>query len=229
MKKHFLALAAVAALAATPAFAATVVQTHTINSKTTPASTKFSFDQFDSSLGTLNSVTLSFDANVSSTGSLKNTSNREKVFTLSKFAEAGLSGAGFDLDASLLSGQSQYDLKRNKSASISFSGSDSDTETLSSGLAAFIGNGDLDFTFSRQSHFSLSPSESDCDWGLVSKIWGDATLTYDYTAPPPPSHDPPPISAVPEPGVWSLLILGFAGLGAALRRQRHEGVAAVVA
>jgi hypothetical protein len=43
---------------------------------------------------------------------------------------------------------------------------------------------------------------------------------YCYTAPPPP---PPP---APEPGTWAMMLLGFAGLGAALRSRR--GSAALV-
>lgn len=228
MKKHILALAAVAALAASPAFAATVIQTHTISAANTPASTAFSFAQFDSSLGALNSVTLSFNADLSTTGTLANTSNGGHTYTLSQSALAGLSGAGFNLDASLLSSSSsQYTLLgRNKAgyhpASVALSGAGSDTDTLSSGLATFIGAGDLDFIFSRASHFSINPSAGALS--LASSIWGDATLTYDYTAAPISG----PVGGVPEPGTWSLLILGFAGLGAALRRRRwHEGAAAI--
>ncbi|MBS0334045.1 MAG: PEPxxWA-CTERM sorting domain-containing protein [Proteobacteria bacterium] len=41
--------------------------------------------------------------------------------------------------------------------------------------------------------------------------------------------DPPPLTniAVPEPGAWALMILGFGGAGAMLRRRRRlAGVAA---
>ena len=31
--------------------------------------------------------------------------------------------------------------------------------------------------------------------------------------------------AVPEPGAWALLLLGFGGLGVALRGRRHQAVA----
>lgn len=36
----------------------------------------------------------------------------------------------------------------------------------------------------------------------------------------PPAASPP--AAIPEPGAWSLMILGFAGAGAALRRRRAQ-------
>lgn len=37
---------------------------------------------------------------------------------------------------------------------------------------------------------------------------------------------PPPTGAVPEPGAWALMILGFGGVGATLRRRRHSFAAA---
>ncbi|MGH6964235.1 MAG: PEPxxWA-CTERM sorting domain-containing protein [Phenylobacterium sp.] len=52
--------------------------------------------------------------------------------------------------------------------------------------------------------------------------------------PPPPEARPTPVqslvaptqlaavAAVPEPGTWSMLILGFGAIGAALRRRRRE-------
>lgn len=229
MKKHILALAAVAALAASPAFAATVIQNHTIAAGNAPTSSAFSFAQFDSSLGTLNSVTLAFNAGVNTTGTLSNTSNASHTYTLTQSALANLTGGGFNLDASLLSGTSQYTLIGNKKpgyapASISLSGLGSDSDTLSSGLAAFIGGGNVDFLFSRVTNFSINPASGALN--LASSLWGDATLTYDYTAPPPVTN---PVGGVPEPATWAMLILGFFGLGSALRRQRHEGVAAVVA
>lgn len=35
----------------------------------------------------------------------------------------------------------------------------------------------------------------------------------------------PPTGAVPEPSTWAMMLMGFAGLGAALRRARRGGVA----
>jgi PEP-CTERM motif len=39
------------------------------------------------------------------------------------------------------------------------------------------------------------------------------TVTYDYT---------PAVSGVPEPSTWAMMLIGFAGLGFALRRSRHR-------
>jgi hypothetical protein len=228
MKKRLAPLAAIAALVAGPAFAATIIQTHTIaaastTSLTAPVSTVFGFSQFDSSLGTLNSVTLSFDADVSSTGALGNTANSTKTLTLSKSAAAALTGAGFNLDATLLSGSTQYTLlgkfdPNYHPASIALGGAGSDSDTLSSGLAAFLGAGLANFTFSGDPDFGVTSPGA---LSLASSFWGDATLTYDYTA-----AKAAPIGGVPEPAMWSMMILGFASVGGALRRRRARMAAA---
>jgi hypothetical protein len=39
--------------------------------------------------------------------------------------------------------------------------------------------------------------------------------------------DEPIVSGVPEPATWAMMILGFAGIGAALRRRNRTAPAAV--
>ena len=39
--------------------------------------------------------------------------------------------------------------------------------------------------------------------------------------PPPPA--PPPVAAVPEPSTWALLLIGFAAVGASIRRAKKAG------
>jgi hypothetical protein len=38
--------------------------------------------------------------------------------------------------------------------------------------------------------------------------------------PPPPPPTPTPFSAVPEPGTWAMMLLGFGMIGLTLRRRR---------
>ncbi len=40
---------------------------------------------------------------------------------------------------------------------------------------------------------------------------------------------PPPPSGVPEPGTWAMMLVGFGGMGAAMRRRRHSKVLPSVA
>lgn len=44
-----------------------------------------------------------------------------------------------------------------------------------------------------------------------------------FTAAPAAVVNPPPTAAVPEPDSWLLMILGFGGVGSALRRRRAAG------
>ncbi|MBL8769751.1 MAG: PEPxxWA-CTERM sorting domain-containing protein [Phenylobacterium sp.] len=48
---------------------------------------------------------------------------------------------------------------------------------------------------------------------------GPPPLGEPPVGPPPPPVVEPPTTAVPEPGTWLLMILGFGGVGAALRRR----------
>ena len=43
----------------------------------------------------------------------------------------------------------------------------------------------------------------------------------DGIVPPPPP--PPPVAAVPEPSTWTLLLIGFAAVGASIRRSKKVG------
>ena len=43
----------------------------------------------------------------------------------------------------------------------------------------------------------------------------------DGIVPPPPA--PPPVAAVPEPSTWTLLLIGFAAVGASIRRSNKTG------
>ena len=50
---------------------------------------------------------------------------------------------------------------------------------------------------------------------------------FDPNGDNPPGERPSPVPAgVPEPGAWALIILGFGGVGAAMRRNRRAGLAA---
>lgn len=63
--------------------------------------------------------------------------------------------------------------------------------------------------------------------GLFQTDFGDAvggvTLTRAYTLTDTPSDGGDPVSTVPEPAAWSLMILGFVAAGASLRRRPAFG------
>jgi hypothetical protein len=225
LTKQLLALAAIAALAASPADAATIVQSHDIATATTDT---FSFDKFDSNLGALDSVTLSFDGTVNVLGTITNNSNANKTFTLSENVVATLAAAGINLSTKLLSGTTQYTLAKKSdpihSASVSLTGTGSDTDTLTSGLSAFIGTGNLAVTFNQSSSFGASPTSGILS--LIPNTRGKTTLTYNYTAFTAP-QDPVSTGAVPEAATWAMMILGFASIGALLRRRQTQADALI--
>ena len=55
-------------------------------------------------------------------------------------------------------------------------------------------------------------------------VYTPFVATGDNPAPPP--LPPIPTGGVPEPSAWALMIVGFGGVGALLRRRRHAGLAA---
>lgn len=68
--------------------------------------------------------------------------------------------------------------------------------------------------------------------GLIDSGWlgfDDFSYTaFDPNGDNPPGEKPPPVPAtnVPEPGAWALMIVGFGGIGAVLRRHRRLALAA---
>jgi hypothetical protein len=230
MRNRALLLVVAATLTASPAYALTVVDSQKIASDLSPNITAVSFARFDSSLGTLNSVTLAFEADLSGSGTLRNKSATTKDFAVMNNAAAGLSGNGFTLSAALLSGSQPVPHVPGKhppgerlgaAVPLSFTGHATDAETLFASLDDFVGSGGLiNFSFTRSSAFDVSPSDAVLTVDAPS-IWGKATLAYDYTPFAIASA-----SAAPEPGAWAMMIAGFFGLGGVLRRRRRQGLAA---
>jgi hypothetical protein len=219
VRKHILTLAALAALAAGPAFAATIVQTQSIAAGS-DATTPVTFQQFDTALGTLNSVTLWFDAAMSNiSGTVYDPSTNGRTYHLTEGALAGFAGNGFNLSTTLSGGAASLNVAGKTTVNIGpFTDSESGTSTLNSGLAPYIGLGSVGFSFTRLSEFAV---DNNGQIDITPLIGGDAKLTYNYTPSAP--------AAVPEPGTWAMLIVGFASIGAALRGRRRQATTTVVA
>jgi PEP-CTERM motif len=217
MKK--LTLTAVAALlSVSPAAATTIIQTGTITSAV-PGTTPIVVQQFNGTLGTLTSITLLFDSNASASGSITNTSGASHTYNLTKSATATLSGNGFNIVESLLSGTTSFSGVA-KNATVNFgpyTGAGSSSATLASSFfAPFIGAGSTNLSFVSSSLFSMTPNSGTLS--VSPLIGGDYTLTYNYAA---------AVAAVPEPGSWAMMLLGFGLIGFAARRR--QAVKATVA
>jgi hypothetical protein len=220
LRSSLVACAALAVLATgSPAAALTVIQTETIASGATGTTTTVTFDQFDSMLGTLDSVELSFTANMPSvSGTIANShSSQTRTYNVSSGVTAGLTGNGLTLSSSF-GGQPVQSVTvgpRSSAGLGPYSGSGSDSDVLNTGLTGFVGAGDVSFLFSRTSNFSFTPM-SNGTLTINPLLGGSATLTYNYTA--PVVVTPPP--AVPEPATWAMMIVGFGSVGAIVRRRR---------
>ncbi|MBP8267518.1 MAG: PEP-CTERM sorting domain-containing protein [Zoogloea sp.] len=216
MKKHLLALALIAA--AGGANAAVVSFSDSFGLATTDWSHNLSLQQFDATLGTLNSVTFNFGGQVSSIFRVE--SLDAAPATVNANASGNLIFGGPISQTLNISGSTSQAVTAFDGA-IDFGGTsgaiigpvvgtDSDSLSLISGLAAFIGSGTYDINVAAHGASSASGAGN-----LISQINTEAmaniTVTYDYTARPPVT--------VPEPTSMALVGLGALGLAAIRRRK----------
>jgi hypothetical protein len=181
----------------------------------------FALGAFDTSLGTLTGVTLSFDESILLDITVLNLGAPGAPFgEASTSTTSTVSGPGGILTNSFsedmktggtlpLSGQNVFATPFSASASTSLSGA-ALTQFESSGP------GTLSYTFGIGPFTSGGSPDTPPVHGIPTEFFGgDASVTggtlsvtYDYTG------------AVPEPADWALMILGFGGVGAMLRRRR---------
>jgi hypothetical protein len=236
-------------LMAAPADAALITQTITLSSLLTDWTARSStFNLFDTNLGTLTKVDLTFKFAASSTLSVanndpSNSSSGTAAFS-SSLALAGSSAAmttavntalgAFDtVDPdnpgnlyiiSKLSGGKNYSLAAGGSTSLSASFS---TQTISGSLTAagdlslfsFNGTGTDNFFNDTFTTTSLSNKGGNTSATQTTLANGSYTIVYTYDAAPPPPPPPPP-TGTPEPASMAMLGMGLIGLGAAVRRRR---------
>jgi PEP-CTERM motif len=214
--KYFIVPVAAALAFAAPAHATEFI-TQTINVAPTaaPDTDVISFAQFDSSLGTLESITLSFASSLIANGSVTNGSNASHTYTINGDSSASLTGHGFNFTQLLASGPiAAGSIGAHATKALApISGSNNGSSTLLTGFDDFLGTGTIDFTFASTKTFTITPNAGTLS--LLAQVGGAATLTYNYSLPVvPPTND------VPEPSSWALMLIGFGGMGAMMRRRR---------
>lgn len=102
--------------------------------------------------------------------------------------------------------------------------------TINSGIAAPLQSFNSAFAAFAPSEL---PSAGGSDSPAVGALFDPFLVTYAFVPvgsplPPPPLPEPPqsydipysPIDAVPEPATWAMMLLGFAAIGASVRRRR---------
>jgi hypothetical protein len=176
--------------------------------------------KFDTSLGTLNSVTIKFTGGIS--GTIQSTNNGLGATTINS-QELGfltLDSVNPNIDA-LISGDMLTVLSSHAIDTALGAGATGPVHNVSgtnyesflisaSDFALFEGAGYLDpFLLSTTSSISISAGNSQGNSEYTMLADGTAMITYDYT----PGDEPP----VPEPGTLSLFGTGLLGLAGMLR------------
>ena len=225
--------------ASLPASAATIVQTD-------DEFILSGFEPFDGSLGTLNSVTLEIQLFRPRTWAMSTPSEEPVSFVVDWSVDGqwvlpgSAATGGVDIFVPLLGSGSTTVLLEYFEDGLAygfFGVEGSGGATLALDPGAFLGgpiffNGydpgyldpfGTDTTLTASGSPNLIPLPGAClgPWGPYEETedycgWTSYKLTYDFT---------PGTSAVPEPGTWAMLLLGFAGVGIALRRSRRRTVA----
>ena len=207
------------------ASAATITHTQTLGDQTTNFADRSvgSIAQFDASLGTLNSATITLLGTVSGSVSYESLDAAPSSVTTSISAEVSLSTSALDSLIVVLPTQTEIRSATAFDGAIDFAGTSGgsianlnanlsgSTVLTGASLAEFIGNGFVDFTLNGTGVSSASGS------GNLATIFqtaagGTVTVTYDYSDAPAP---------VPLPAGGLLLLSGLAGMSVMKRKKKQ--------
>lgn len=212
-------LAVLGALSAGSASAAIVSFSDSHGLATTNWNETLVLQQFDGSLGNLNSVTLVYGGNISTLFRVESLDTTPTTVTTN--ASASLVFGGPIGDTVSIGGTTAHALGAYDGIT-DFGGSsggvfgpvlasDNDSLVLLSGLAGFIGSGSFGINVVATGLSSVSGSGN-----LLSQINTEAlaeiTVSYDYT---------PAVTGIPEPASLALVGLGLMGVAAARHRRRQ--------
>ena len=226
MKKFALNLSAVVVFAASvvasqsSAIAGSIFYTAHVDPQATSFNTPVGLNRFDTSLGTLTDVTISFTANIvaevdvfNSTGSSKAFTNAHATIPVSVVGPDGSTASGSAV-AGPFSGTALAGFNAFTGITGSTSGSDI---VASSSWSQYEGSGLalLTFNFNGDTGTFAGSANNGVFFGGSATASGDVKVTYTYNPP-----------AVPEPSTFAMMGLGGVGLaiGTYRRRQAAAGV-----
>ena len=216
------ALSGVLLLAGASAQAAVISFTDSYaNVKTELNGEQLRVDLFDSSLGTLTGVSVSFSAAVNSAGTVTNNGAGPEDFTVQTLVQS-YDGTGVSLPTplgnvaamnpfSVINAQSYTALASGASDTFGPGGASSGVLDLFTGYdASFIGAGDFGYDFTTLILTTFAGGGGNIGADIETYTDGTLTVEYTYTAAPTP---------VPEPGSLLLMGLGLVGLAGIGRKK----------
>jgi PEP-CTERM motif len=173
------------------------------------------FPQFDPSLGTLTSVTLTLSSQLTTDLSIYN--SNDAYYSPSCYLQGQVDISVEDpdsyfptLDPSLLTSEIYFDslspFSGEESYGITASGTSYDESSSNAVLLEFSGDGSIALSASTSSNVILYSSDSDIIPSQSAQANLAGTVTYSYTA-------------VPEPSTWAIMAAGVLSLSLFLRRR----------
>lgn len=197
-----------AMLAAAPANAATIIQNFNLSS-----GGSFALQQFDASLGTLESVDVAINALAR-----RNVVNPEpgpgaNLFSIRGFATLSSADVGAPVLPSWEIITTDNQNKFNSPYEL-IAGGPTQTTNFSTGLASFTGSSMFNYVLTG----GIDILDPTAPYGATLRNDARAAISVTY-------NFREAVAAVPEPSTWAMMILGFGIVGAAMRRRAGRGAA----